>query len=54
MANDTPFMRFWSAMNEYLCSRHLPELAYGDAFRMWHRAQSDALRAVMQSNRPLL
>lgn len=52
--DDTPFVKFWAALNEEFRNRHLPELTFGPAKVLWddvarrgaNRALADAMKAA--------
>lgn len=43
----TPFIKFWDALNERLRAQRLPELLFGEAHLLWHQTIGHAQRAVM-------
>lgn len=44
MANETPFMKFWSALNEQARERGYPEPTFGPAHRAWDAACEQAFK----------
>lgn len=47
--NDSPFMKFWGALNEHLAERGLPELTYGPARSLWLETLERARHAVYRA-----
>lgn len=45
---DTPFMKFWAALNEQLASDGYPQITFGPAHRLYAATVEEARRDSMQ------